>query len=50
MVSFPLTKGFADNRRRLDHYGDHASDFGATSEIHYEHMADCRNINTGTKF
>jgi len=40
MVLTPLTKGFQDDARRLTHYADHANDFGATSEIDYEHMAD----------
>lgn len=35
-----MTKGFRNEIFRLSHYGDHASDFGAKSEIEYEQMAD----------
>jgi hypothetical protein len=35
-----MTNGFLDETLRLSHYGDHASDFGATSDIEYEQMAD----------
>lgn len=40
MFAIPLTKGFANNILRLSHYGDHANDFGATTDIQYEYMAD----------
>lgn len=35
-----VTKGFADDIRRLTHYGDHAVDFGAATILEYEEMAD----------
>jgi hypothetical protein len=35
-----LTHGFADNIRRLTHFGDHAADFGAATDLEYEQMAD----------
>jgi hypothetical protein len=40
MFAIPLTKGFADSARRVTHYGDHAKDFGAATDIQYEQMAD----------
>ena len=35
-----LTKGFVDNDRRMIHFGDQASDFGAENDLEYEQMAD----------
>ena len=35
-----LTRGFIDDARRLQHYGDHANDFGATDALQYERLAD----------
>jgi hypothetical protein len=40
VFAIPLTRGFADRARRLTHYGDHAKDLGATTDVQYEYMAD----------
>lgn len=35
-----LTRGFRTGQQRLQHYGDHGSDFGAASDSEYEALAD----------
>jgi pyocin large subunit-like protein len=34
------TKGFANPAERLEHFANHAADFGASSDSHYEELAD----------
>ena len=40
MFAIPRTNGFRNDTFRRSHWGDHSSDFGATTVLEYERMAD----------
>jgi len=40
IFAIPRTCGFRDRGLRLQHWGDHGGDFGASSMLEYERLAD----------